>query len=331
MSRYLQQRALCHPALPISRKTSARNLERNIALSDDQEAFYERLGADADVRLEPGINQDEIFDEQFERRAHEIQRTPSANNAVNVIPAKQGPWSGNNQLGIERHFSPDANNRQTILKLDEWGFPEVWTLCLGMSEYSTFDNPDPISFSVTAEVEFGCGGVIQTVEMDWLQGMSISLPMNALNLVASYRTGSGEGSTSIPADLRLRANIVRGRAHRSKPTLTVFVPEGETTIEIPKFAQRVTVLPFADVSRNPFDYYSADAYVRLNSSASGGPGDGLYQLSQFTEYLDVTNERCGAPAWVPIGPFQRLLVLADNAGTPSADTFTRCAVFELAL
>lgn len=331
MSRYLLQRAMSHPALPISRK-AARNASRAVPvrLSSDEESFYERLGEDADVRLEPGINQDEFFDEQFERRAHEIQRTPSANNAVNVISAKNGPWTGNNNLGIERAFSPDANNRQTVLKLPEWGFPEMWTLCLGMNDYSTAGGLE--GFSVTAEIEFGCGGVIQVVEIDWLQGMCISLPMNALNLVASYRTGSGEGATIIPDDLRLRASVVRGRSHRAHPTRTVYFEEGESTIEIPKFSQSVMILPSVGAPVNtPFAFYGAGFYVDLMTTPTGGPGDQRYNVSQLVEYVDVINQLVGNPRSIPIQPFQRLLQMQDSLGAASALTNAQSAIFEIAI
>ena len=67
-----------------------------------------------------------------------------------VIPSS-GWWTGNNQLGNEVAFAPDANNRQTILKLEEWGPPEVWTVSLFLThEIAAFN-----AFDVTAELDFG--------------------------------------------------------------------------------------------------------------------------------------------------------------------------------
>jgi hypothetical protein len=321
MSRYLLQQALRGRQRPSIGGEDDR-------LPADQEAFYEHLGSEDVVRLEPDMDQDEVFDDQFERRAHELQRTPGQDRTVSTVPNKKGPWSGNNNLGIERAFSPDANNRQTILKLPEWGFPEIWTLCLGMNDYSL--EPSQVAFSVTAELEFGCGGVIQTVSVDWLQGMSVSLPMNALNVIASYRTGSGEAGTNIPSDLRLRASLVRGRMARAVPTLTyLFGPSPqETEVEIPKFAQYATIIPrFSLPGQTPFQFYSSGGYAEFGV----GPGLTAYSFSQFTEYIDLVNEFVGCPRKVPIQPFQRIITMLDAAGVPDTDHGANAIIFEMAL
>lgn len=285
----------------------------------DELQFYHNLGEDSEVVLEPGYNQDEFFDDQFERRAHEIQRTPSAVNAVNVIPSKTGPWTANNQLGIERHFEPDVNNRQTILKLDEWGFPEVWTLCLGLNDFSLAPNPNPIAFEVTALIEFGSGGAMQQVEVDWLNGTAISLPMNAVNVVANYSTGSGEGATSIPDDLRLRATLARGRSHFARPTRTVRFVGSETSIPIPPFAKRVSIVPtFSLPGLTPFIFHSSGNYVRMTTGEnSSAIVEGTYLTSQLVSFVDVTNELVGSPQWLPIPPFARFLGTTNALGVPA--------------
>ena len=332
MSRYLTQRALCHPALPLSRKLTRRALPP-IELSAAEESFYERLGEDADVRLEPGINQDEVFDDQFERRAHEIQRTPPASSAMSIIPAKVGPWTANNQLGIERHFAPDTNNEQTILKLDEWGFPEVWTLCLGINDYSFSPNPDPIAFDITASVQFGCGGVIQEVEVDWLNGSAIVLPMNALNLVARYAqfSGSEGGASSIPDNLRLRANIVRGALPHARPTRTIYTAENQTVVEIPKFAKSVFIAPGLSLPGiRSFAFYGDGSYVRFMSNETTVIGScPAYLTSQFVSYIDFTNELVGGPMWIPIPAFARFIQYEDSGASPQAFDTGTCVQFEI--
>ncbi len=334
MSRYLTQRALCHPGLPISRK-AARNAARNtpVHLSSDTESFYERLGEDADVRLEPGIDQDEVFDDQFERRAHEIQRTPSASNAVNVIPSKVGPWTGFGGLGIERVFAPDANNLQTILKLDEWGFPQMWTLALGINDFSLVPDPDPIAFDVTAIVQFGSGGVVQTVEIDWLNGTAISLPMNALNVVARYSAQSGEGATSIPADLRLRASLVHGTSFNARPTRTVITVEGDSFIEIPKFAKKVFISSGLSLPGiNPFTFYTDGSFLSFstNENNSSGPNP-TYLTSQLVSFVDITNTLVGGPQWLPVPPFARFIRYLDAAGASQPFDAGTVAQFEIGL
>lgn len=294
--------------------------------------FLYELGEDANVRLEPGYNQDEIFDDQFERRSREIQRTPSASNAVNVIPSKQGPWSGNNQLGIERAFAPDADNRQTILKLDEWGFPEMWTLCLGLNDFSHIQDPFPIAFEVTALLEFGSGGVVQQVEVDWLNGTCITLPMNALNVVASYSQGTGEGTTSIPADLRLRATLVRGRSHFARPTRTVRFVQGQTSCRIPPFAKNAFMAPNLSLpGLTPFSFYSSGNYAELSALENGASViSAPFLTSQFVSSIDVTHSLVGSPQTVPIPPFARFLNTRNAAGA-YADIRPAFAQFEIGI
>lgn len=313
MSRYLTQRALCHPALPLSQKEARRRLPP-VELSDSEEAFYERLGGDADVRLEPGINQDEVFDEQFERRAHEIQRTPGSSNAVSVVPTKKGPWSGNNQLGIERAFAPDANNRQTILKLDEWGFPQMWTLALGLTyDAEAYGSSGLVTgnFGVVAEVEFGTGGVIQYVEIDWKMGTSIVLPMNALNVVASFSSVPTEGGeVALPPDLRLRANVVHGALTQASPTRTIDLATTNGSTLIPPFAKRFRLVPHED----PFTFYTqVDTVVLTGTNSASSNIVVTHTLSQFVGYIDIASQLVGAPTWIDIPEQARFLFVNGSS------------------
>lgn len=314
MSRYLIQQALT------SRKAE-RNDARDIPvrLSSDTESFYERLGEDADVRLEPGIDQDEVFDDQFERRAHEIQRTPSAASAISVIPTKKGPWSGNNQLGIERFFAPDDNNRQTIIKLDEWGFPEVWTLVLGLVYNADLYDPSNSFFSVTAEVEFGAGGCIQTVELDWLQGTTIALPMNALNVVASFNSSLNEAGipNQLPSDLRLRANLVRGSLSNGNPTRSYLAEGVDPVVPVPPYAKSVRIVPRA-FGGTAFSFYTSTSTVNF---MSGDPHVfptsailATLQRCQFVEYINVLDQLLGKPVYIDIPEGSRFLQLSDAGG-----------------
>jgi hypothetical protein len=325
MSRYLLQQALRGRNRPSIGGEDDR-------LPSDQEAFYQHLGSEDVVRLEPDMDQDEIFDDQFERRAHELQRTPGQDKTVSTVPNKKGPWSGNNNLGIERPFAPDANNRQTIIKLPEWGFPETWTLCLGLT-YNTALHavaPSAGKFTVVAEIEFGTGGVIQTVEMDWKQGASIVLPMNALNVIASYSSLESEGGPIIPPlDLRLRANVVRGVLPQSSPTRSFFMfspgpGTAQVSCPIPPFAKSVRLLqcmPFA--LGTAFAFYSAADGVFLAPYEASGLTVVDYARSQFVEYLDTTNQVCGRPVPVPIPDGARFF-LADGV-----DGFGIIAEFEI--
>lgn len=308
MSRYLRQRALRSARHPF--------IGADGGLPADQRQFYERLGETDAIQFNPEIDQDEVFDDQFERRAHEIQRTPGANNAMAIIPSRTGPWTGNNNLGIERAFAPDANNRQTVIKLPEWGFPETWTLCLGL----TYDpvlyesQPNAGKFTIVAEIEFGTGGVIQIVEVDWKQGTSIVLPMNALNVVASYSSEENEAGTVVPpSDLRLRANIVRGVLPQSNPTRSFLIPENavEAACPVPAFAKALRLMPASPLGiATPFSFYSSVTTVSLQPFETSGTTIADFQVSQFVEYLDIVNLTCGRPVSVPIPDGSRFVNVA---------------------
>lgn len=230
-------------------------------LPRDQREFYEHLGEHSEIRLEPGYNQDEFFDDQFERRAHEKTRTPSANNAINIVPAKQGPWSGNNNLGTERAFAPDENNRQTILKLPEWGFPQVWSVMLDLKSTDT----DFTDFDVTAEVEVGSGGALEILDLDWNRGTSFSVVTNALNIIASY-----SNTTDLPDDLRLTARVGQYPLYGQAPTRTfkVLQPTTGTFIQlVPRYAKAINFL--SNFSGAGVDIFDSGVEIRF----LGNPGN----------------------------------------------------------
>jgi hypothetical protein len=104
--------------------------------------------------------------------------------AVPPPPGIQAPWSGSLNLGNEVMVQPDSENHQTILKLDEWGPPEMWTLSLGLTV--TDGNYAAATAPIIARVNFGAGGSTQEVRFNWINGARISLPMNAVSVVAEY-------------------------------------------------------------------------------------------------------------------------------------------------
>lgn len=266
---------------------------------------------------EPGIDQDEFFDDQFERRAHEIQRTPSGENAVSIVPQKRGPWSGNNQLGIEREFAPDDNNRQTILRLDEWGFPDIWTVTLGLNDFTRTAG----GFDVTAVLEFGSGGATQYLEMDWLCGSSITLPMNALNLVAQYNLIDGEVAGEVPDDLRLRVTISKMPSRNSNPTRSYLFTDAVSSFIIPPFAKAMHISPLN--TGDPFDFYAQRVKAVFTTRGLGLATGSInsYQFAQFVSYIDFINEYVGGPMFLPIPPYARAVDLQTiPAGAASNQT-----------
>lgn len=266
--------------------------------------------------VDPPYGSNEIFGDQFERRAREKNRDGGVPGvpSVAVLDPKNGSWSGNNQLGIEQPFAPDANNRQTILKLDEWGFPDIWTISLGLNAFT----PTAGGFDVTALIQYGAGGVTQEVEIDWLNGSGITLPMNALNVIAQYNLINEEVPGEVPSDLRLRVSISRRPAHDLRPTRSFWVTTPANVFAIPPFAKALHISSIS-AAPNPFNFYN-QAVVAAFITRTTGPNVlvNSYLFSQFVTSIDVANSKVGAPKFVPIPPYARAVqFLTVGAGAPS--------------
>jgi hypothetical protein len=216
-----------------------------------------------------------------------------------VIPSS-GWWTGNNQLGNEVAFAPDANNRQTILKLEEWGPPEVWTVSLFLThEIAAFN-----AFDVTAELDFGAGGSTQIVQMDWVNGAQISVPMNAIDVIATFKNVD---ITALGSGIRLGVQVGRGRrAGGAAPTLTmldnVFLAANNVfpeLVEVPAFAKRIHVVPtiissIASVYSNLFFVatFSGNAPGAHNAQVISGDllvtNDGI-EVQGASRFIKITN------------------------------------------
>lgn len=226
-----------------------------------------------------------------------MQRTPPIAPAgpaglppVATIVPRQGWWSNYPQLGEEQAFAPDAKSRQTILKADELGPPEVYTITLGI-DYSEREWPGAgRAFEVEAEINFGAGGATQVVKIDWVQGTQISLPMNAVNIVATYSIDA-VAAPHPPADLRLSAMLGRGpalgKSQWTDPTSFPLVALGQTRPRrIAAFASRVRV-----IASNPA---SADLVFTAGNFLvfQGGPLASDEQIAsvRLDQYLNALGE-----------------------------------------
>lgn len=281
--------------------------------NDDERVFEEQFN-------ESGVA---LMDDQFERRAREIGRKTPPTQPVSVFPAFKGPWSGNNQLGIEQPFAPNANNEQTILKLDEWGFPEVWTVMLG-SNFNPLDvnNTSPSftgDFYVNCLAVIGSGGATQEVSMDWMNGTVFRAPMNALNIVARF-----QNSARAPSDLRLRVTISRGALPGFPPqnTRPFFAAAGTTSdnVPVPLFAKSFRVVGgFGDdFSPAPGAVFAANNQFRFKSQVTNS----LYLAS-----LDAADALQFMSNGIPLPRFTRWLAYRNNGGSDVGGQY----IFDLAL
>lgn len=192
---------------------------------------------------------------------------PSQLTPVVAVTPAHGWWTGSNNVGVEVGFAPDANNRQTVLSLPEIGAPEEWTVSL-FARFPTPSGANLANFRITAIINFGAGGSTQEVELDWLNGAQITLPCNALNVIAKYSNGAGGDN------LRIGVQVARGRRGGNQPPrktvsdLTIIDPLGAADFTIPQFAATMHVIP-GNVISVPVLYNASTHIFQLSSPAGG--------------------------------------------------------------
>jgi len=247
---------------------------------------------------------------------------PEPSVSVYAQPPRHGIWSDSNNFGAEIAFDPDQDNRQRVIKLPEWGEPVVWTVSLGI-EYTEEGWPlggpaGQRGFEVVGEVTYGVGGATQTIEVDWLQGTTFSVPMNAISIDARYALpfDPSEGPrTQQPLDLRLSVLLGRGgTASGTPPSKVAPLLNGEPLAQldnnqlldpparIPKFGKRLFLVPtvapaqFAEFvnGNNYILFFSApdvaDAAVRIATTriTSSVLLDGV-RVPPFAKYVTLQN------------------------------------------
>lgn len=195
-----------------------------------------------------------LYRDDFESRARGEEKAPPGKTVYPVEP-RQGSWTGNVQLGRSVQFAPDANNRQTVLKLDEWGMPQIWTIMLGINDNSLTDDLLGGRLSAIAELDIGVGGASQKVIVDWKQGTVISAPMNSVNVIAQYDTSQGT-----PGDLEVFMTVTISRGTHPTgvgPTLTKSLSGSnlgsfnDVLVDIPAFATHLQGYRFDLLSNDP--------------------------------------------------------------------------------
>lgn len=230
--------------------------------------------------------------DQFERRAAELAREGKLGHPAQAPVGNEprtGSWTGSNQLGNELPFEPDANNRQTILKLDEWGYPEIWTVSLGIKGFpqGTFDR-----IGIRAIIEYGAGGITQTVVIDWRNGSRISLPMNAVNVIAEFYdidfSDEGQGLfLSVQLSRKPRGftgtptNVLTVTQATAEPAVfpvgtileQVILPAASDSglCKLPEYTDRIMAVPAGLTSDLIAAFYSDDFVMTLFSGNDAAP------------------------------------------------------------
>lgn len=218
--------------------------------------------------------------DRLDQAAFAAARQDSGTPTVQLAHPRQGVWSGKNQLGVELPFELDANRMQTVFKMDEWGFPEVWTISLGITVPPLVLNQ---LFDVSAEINFGAGGITQTFECDWVEGTIFSLPMNAINVRAKINSLAFLAGVPPPDGIRISTLVSRGGIRHARATKTDFM--GNLAVG----ANYVTL------GAPPF-FAPIPAFARSVIVTPTNPGDAanLYNAASYLQFL--VNEQTAIPA-----------------------------------
>jgi hypothetical protein len=205
-------------------------------------------------------------------------------SVVQTVPAQSpGPWTGSPAIGQTQNFARGSNNTQNLVKLDEWGPPDVWTVTLGAT-YS--DNRWPAisgNLGIRAQIEIGVGGATKTFEIDWADGVAFSVTANTIRVNAFYFPFAPGIPIAPPTDLKLTALLARGSRGGSGrfPTWTgqyigvntVGAPLITTFMRIPDFATELYVLP--QNLGGVVSPYNAANHVHLYESTNPGLTAGI--------------------------------------------------------
>lgn len=206
--------------------------------------------------------------------------------AINVqsFTPFQGPWTGSNNLGWAFDFEVvGTTHKDGLLKLPEWGPPEIWTVALGI-EYPNANWVISGGFEVLAHISAGAGGATQEFDVDWNNGVLFSMPMNALSIEACSNS-----ALVAPTRVRLTATLSRGaRAGNLPPTRgfrnSAVLPGGDSgLIIIPEFARRLELVAYSDST----NLYNPASYVEFKAKPTGGTSVGRLPTAMLLSQPDI--------------------------------------------
>jgi hypothetical protein len=247
-----------------------------------------------------------LRDDRLAQAAKKFANADSVQKIQLAYP-RTGVWSGSNQLGVELPFDPNTDHAQTILKMDEWGMPQIWTVSLGVRfEHELVDGE---FFDCTAEIDFGSGGMIQSFDVDWVDGTQLSLPCNFINVRARWNDLARFLGLGVPGGVKVSVLVSQFAPAHTRATFSRFfiLPGGASSPlphdKIPRFAKSLQVLPI-----NPADsatLYGANFEVQFFANTTS-----------MNPVLTVTGTFLGPSVKIPIPPFARYWGVTTSAGAP---------------
>lgn len=188
-----------------------------------------------------------LKDVTFALRQHALLMKQMSNRVQIVSPIEplKGGWSSSNNFGQSVLVETQSNVRKAVLKLPEWGMPETWTIMLGL-DHSKVNYAGGFYYGLTAEIEAGCGGALQTFQVDWRNGTLITVPMNALSVVVKYDIGISDFAPPAAGTIRVTSTVSRGaRSGGNHPVRTIAASASALTIANGAYSSYIEIPPFA--------------------------------------------------------------------------------------
>ena len=219
---------------------------------------------------------------------------------------------------------------RTILKLDEWGVPAVWTVALSTNFESKLGDNDDEAFFLSGQFEIGAGGVVDQFEVDWRNGTTFRLPMNAFSAKVRGLVGTPAGGAGsvIPEGLAARVLLSRSNQSGLPPQVTRLgqlstngaVDPSSPSTAIPKYAKSFRPLGVTHAAADAM--FAAGNYWDFYATRGvGGTLVGSIRAADAANYL-------GGIGGIPIPNPARFIVFNNNAA-PADIRFDY--VFELSL
>lgn len=271
-----------------------------------------------------------LVDDFTLRAARQRARQAPALPLVMPVPLRTHPiWTSNNSLGFELRIddaSASALFERTVLKLDEFGMPETWTLALSTNFEANSDNADQ-AFFLVGLLEIGSGGVVDQIGVDWRNGTTFRLPMNALNLKVRgfFGTPAGGPGSVVPSGFAVRAILSRANQSGLPPQLTAQLSASngaadpsDTAVAVPKYAK--TFKPVATTAAAATAMFAAGNFWEFwATSGAGGTLIGTLRAQDVPSYLG---------GGIPIPNPARFVSFNNNAAPAALDYRV---VFDLSL
>lgn len=173
-------------------------------------------------------------------------QAPGEAPTVQVVEPTTGWWTQQGAFGdrFTGVLPQTVDIETTLVSLDHApGPPRAIGINLWRSDRNrSLDNAD-----VLARITFGAGGVQNTFDVDWLQGIQLSLYCNALRIDFVTFNPAPDGPYTAEDQVIIGATLgIGGFSSTIPPTLTTppttVLQNDELDVKVPDFARKVTLL-----------------------------------------------------------------------------------------